>query len=146
MINLNQNFWFISFNLAANLQSKYPTRAKKKHNRWNFNKISEDLCANFVYMHRVRRLFLLAFLSFWLATPRKTGWIKSNVTTTLQDRFENVIYISLSKIWIHKLNYHRWAAEFLVFIFLWNIHFDPIILNVDDKEAARHQKNSIKFV
>lgn len=30
MINLNQNFWFISFNLAAILQSKYAARAKPK--------------------------------------------------------------------------------------------------------------------
>lgn len=51
----------------------------------------------------------------WRA-EKKTGWIKSNVMTMQQDFFEN-IYL---KIWIHKLNYHRWAAEFWLFLFfLW---------------------------
>lgn len=126
MINLNQNFWFISFNLAAILQSKYAARAKPKAttkkgagDSMKFQQNNQRFVCEFrVYYTQLGPVFS----SFRWQQQEKTGWIKSNVTTT-------VARLLWKHIWIHKLNYHRRAAEFCFisvyeFFFL-SLHFDP---------------------
>lgn len=150
MINLNQNFWFISFNLAAILQSKYAARAKPKattkKSAGNSMKFQQNI-QRFVCEFRVHcNVVGSSFFLFPLVTARKTGWIKSNVTTT-------VAKLLWKHIWIHKLNYHRRAAEFCfisvfeVFsLFIMKYSFWFIIFECRRQRSSSGFKNSINFV